>query len=262
MRMIRSQAGVESHSHWFTESTLAESCRSGECLICSNLIHSERQAIHSFLWEGMMSPRARTDFLKGGGFCGRHFWIAKRIEEDEWPSGGIGVALLCENVVADTIENLPSSKELNRPRPMGPFREKPRVDVPSSGSGCIFCHDWSAREESLVEVLEFLKRKPTWSEKVERSPLCVRHTLMALQIWKQPADKLQLRATLEEHLRQLQTDLKEFIRKHDWNYRAEPLGRERDAVSRAIQGLTGLARQFPTQKNGAEGGGNNGTRRR
>lgn len=261
MRTTSSQGECENHSQWFTESSLAESCRFGECLICSNLARSERQAIRSFLWEGMMSPQARAAFLEGGGFCARHFWMAKRIEEDEWPSGGVGVAILCESLVAHVIAKLPSEKDLSRRPPMGPFRQKPAISVPPAGSGCIFCRDRNRGEESLVEILEYLRRKPDWSAKLQQSPLCVHHALMAFRIWKDPADKLQLRAALEEHFRQLQADLKEFIRKHDWNHRDEPLGREKDAVLWTIQSLTGLARQFPVQKSGAEGGGDNGNRK-
>ena len=262
MHITSSQGEFESRSHWFTESSLAESLRFEECLICSNLVHSERQAIHSFLWEGMMSPRAREAFLKGGGFCPRHFWIAKRIEDDTWPSGGVGVAILCENLVASAIEELPPEANLKRAAPKGPFQHKTAVNVLPTGSGCIFCKDWTMREESLLDLLEFLRHKPEWSERLERSPLCVHHARMALQIWRGPEDKLQLCAALGEHLHQLRADLKEFIRKRDWNHREEPPGREKGAVLRAIQVLAGLARQFPAQKTGAEGGGNDGTRER
>ncbi len=262
MRIEGSQAEFDSRSHWFTESSLAESSRIGECLVCSNLTHCERQAILSFLWEGMMSPRGRNAFLKGNGFCARHFWIAKRIEEDEWPARGLGVAILCENLVTIAIEELPSTRDLSRRSALGPFRHKPTVDVRGGGWGCVFCHDWYMREESLIDILQYLKHKPTWPEKITRSPLCVRHSRMALRVWKETVDKLQLRAELAERLRQLQTDLKEFIRKRDWNCRNEPVGREQDAVFRAIRFLIGPARQFPIQKANAEGRRNDGPRNR
>ncbi len=262
MRIASSQAEFESHSHWFTESSLEQSLLPGECLVCSNLIHSERHAIHSFLWEGMMSSQVRTAFLKGGGFCARHFWIAKRIEQDDWPAGGIGIAILCENLVDNAIAQLPREAEVSRREPMNPFRRKHGADVPPSGSGCIFCHDWIDREDSLIETLEYLKNKPTWAERLDRAPLCAHHALVALHIWRNPEDKLQLRAALVARLQQLQADLREFIRKHDWNHRDEPLGQEKDAVPRAIQILTGPQRQFPVPKTGAEGGRSNGTRDR
>jgi len=259
---IEAQAEFDSHSHWFTESSLAQSSRVGECLVCSNLTHCERQAILSFLGEGMMSPRSRSAFLKGNGFCARHFWMAKGIEENEWPARALGAAILCENLVTIAIEKLPSTKDLSRRPALGPFRHKPTVNVRRGGWGCVFCQEWDKREESLIEILQYLKHKPAWSEKIARSPLCVRHGLMALQVWKNPSDKLQLREELGEQLRQLQADLKEFIRKRDWNYRNELVGREQDAVFRAIQFLIGPARQFPVQKAGAEGRRNNGTRNR
>ena len=254
-------ARFESHSHWFTETSLEDSLHLGECLICSNLLFSERRAIHSFLWEGMMSPRLRSAFLEGGGFCARHFWMAKRIEDDGWRSGGVGVAILCENLARSAIENLASETHSNRPAALRWFRRKRSLSLPLPVQGCIFCRDSMARQESLVEILEFLKDKSAWSERLARSPLCMRHGLMALQIWTKPQSKSQLRAALEEYLKQLEADLEEFIRKHDWNHRDEPLGREKDSVLRAIEFLTGLATQFPFQRVAAEGGGENGSRR-
>lgn len=262
MRTANPKAEFESHPHWFTESSLKESIRSGECLVCSNLVHSERRAIHSFLWEGMMSPRVRSEFLKGGGFCVRHFWMAKRIEDEGWRAGGIGVAILCENLVGQTASQLPSEADLGRRKAMGRFRYKRDFGVPPSGSGCIFCHDWIKREESLIETLEYLKNRREWSKALEQSPLCVHHVLVAFHLWREPADKLQLRAAFVARLRELQADLKEFIRKHDWNHREEPMGREKSSVQRAIQVLTGLLTQFPFQGTFAEEGGNNGTRDR
>ena len=256
------QAEFESRPHWFTEMSLADSLRHGECLICSNLVHMERRSIRSFLWEGMMSPHVREKFLEGGGFCARHFWIAKRIEEECWPAGGIGVAILCENLVAKAIAELPAETDLNRSEPLGPFRRKKDVHLPAPGSGCMFCLDWIELEESLIATLEYFKNKPVWSEKLEQSPLCVHHSRSALRIWNESENKRQILSALATRLRELQADLNEFIRKHDWNYRHEPLGRERDGVKRTIHVLTGLERQFPLQRTGVEGGKTNGTRER
>jgi Family of unknown function (DUF6062) len=260
--MASQQAEFEDRSHWFTEMSLADSLRAGECLVCSNLLHSERRAIHSFLWEGMMSSHVREEFLKGGGFCSRHFWLAKRIEEECWPAGGIGVAILCENLIARAVAELPREANSCRPEPLNPFRRKREIHVAPAGSGCMVCRDLIEREESLLATLEHLSSKPIWSEKLEQSPLCVHHVLRALDIWKGFDEKRQSCGALETRLRELQADLNEFIRKHDWDRREEPLGRERDAVERAIQALSGLGGQFPSPKTGSEGGRNNGTRER
>jgi hypothetical protein len=260
VRTIGSHAEVDSHSRWSSESSLEESLRLGECLICSNLIDSERDAIRSFLWDGMASPDVRGQFLKGGGFCPRHFWIAKRVENEGWPSGGISVAVLCQDLIERLIANLPHDADLTRREAMGPFRLRRKVQFPQLGSECIFCRDRIEREQSLLDDLQYLKNKASWSERVVQSPLCVHHALMALQIWRDPADKLDLCSPLRARLQGIQADLKEFIRKHDWKHRDEPPGREKDAALRAMQILTGQQRQFPLQKTDWEGGGDNGTR--
>jgi len=262
VRIGDQQAEFESHSHWFTENSLEESLRPGECLVCSNLVQSERRGIHSFLWEGMMSPHVRSQFLRGGGFCPRHFWVAKRIEDDCWPAGGIGVAILCENLIEQAIAELPSETEFGRSEPIGLFQRKRNPSVPAPGFGCIFCRDALEQEQSLVETLQYLKNKSAWSGRLEASPLCEHHALLALHIWRNPDDKRLLRASLERRLTELRGDLNEFIRKHDWNHREEPMGREKDAVQRAIEIMTGLLRHFPFQRIGAEGGENHGTRER
>ena len=122
-------AESDSRPYWLTESSLEESLRPGECLVCSNLAHSERHSIHSFLWEGMMSSHARSAFLEGGGFCARHFWIAKRVEDECWPAGGIGLAILCENLIERAIGNLPHRGDLCRPEAKGPFQRLSLIHI-------------------------------------------------------------------------------------------------------------------------------------
>lgn len=260
--MARQPTELENLPHWFTEMSLADSLRLGECLVCSNLVHSERRSIRSFLWEGMMSSDVRTQFLEGGGFCSRHFWIAKDIERECWAAGGIGIAILCENLVARAMAELSREPFSVRAEALNPFHRRKDVHLLPPGSGCIFCRDWIEREESLIATLESLKCKTTWSEKLKESPLCAHHMHVALGIWKGSEDKQELREAFEARLRDLQLDLNEYIRKHDWNQRDEPLGRERDVLERAIRVLTGLERQFPPYKTGSEEGGTNGTRKR
>ncbi len=244
-------------SHWFTERSLKESFREGECLICSNLAHAGRHAIFSFLWEGMMSPMVRDQFVESGGFCAGRFW-----EEGCWPAGGIGVAILCENLISRALGALPDAKDFEGRKRGGLFPRKTASFLAPPTLDCMFCRDLAEREESLLETLELLKRKELWKEKLDRSPLCLHHTMLAPNHWESPDCRQLLRSDAEARFRQLRADLNEFIRKHDWNHREEPLGREREAVERAIQLLTGLERQFPQPRKRPEGGNDNGNRRR
>ncbi|MFZ0637377.1 MAG: DUF6062 family protein [Candidatus Acidiferrales bacterium] len=126
----------------------------------------------------------------------------------------------------------------------------------------MFCDDEAKREASLVETLEDLRLNPKWSETLKEAPLCLHHGLLALRLWKRPLSRQEIRKELDALLQQLQLDLKEFIRKHDWNHRDESLGPEKDAVPRAIRTLTGLQRQFPSHEPNVNGGKQNGARKR
>jgi hypothetical protein len=236
-------------ANWFTQSSLRQSFRRGECLICSNVIASERRSIHSFLYEGMMSPGVRKHFLKGGGFCPRHFWIAKRIEEECWRAGGIGVAILCENLMGQIPSELPAPGSPDRKRVWrGVRRGEPLDGLRLPGFACGYCQENEDRERSLLPELERLLDQQEWSAMLQDAPLCLRHAWLASRLWQRAEARGWLCSRFQDLRKQLANDLQEFIRKHDWQHRDEPLGRERDAVPRAIRFLVGLERQFPGGK--------------
>ncbi len=90
---------------WFASSGLKEALAKGGCPVCQAVKTSVRRYLFSFLYEGMMSGAARGEFLRGGGFCSRHFWEAKGIEEECWAEG-FGVAILCENLLDESLKDL------------------------------------------------------------------------------------------------------------------------------------------------------------
>jgi hypothetical protein len=206
---------------------------------------AELQAIHSFLYEGMMSPGSRERFLEGGGFCRRHFWVAKQIEDSCWPAGGIGLAILCENLVSQAVKEsadvlMQDQRSMLRPLP----RRQQRGANHLPGHACIFCQCNAQRELSLVSELEALVEEPEWMKILQAAPLCFRHALFSLRNWKSHQNRGWLLEQLKSQQVQLATDLREFIRKHDYQCRNEPRGREENSVSRAIGFLVGLERQL------------------
>jgi len=223
---------------WFTRSALNKAFALGGCAICASVRAFERKGIHSFLYEGMMFPSVRQKFLDGGGFCLRHFWMAKEIEEVTWPRGGIAMAILCEDLTRQANAGLaivaavePNSRTtLLRRRAARPF-------VP--GHSCMFCQDNADKETFLAEVLEELVEEPEFAKPLERNGLCVRHGQLALQVWKDHAKRDELFAQLKAQVTELSADLREFIRKYDYQYRDEPRGREQDSVPRAIRLFVG-----------------------
>lgn len=228
----------DSPALWFTRGAFEKAFALGGCAICTAVHAAERKGIHSFLYEGMMFPGVRQQFLDGGGFCLRHFWMAKEIEDQSWATGGIGMAILCEGLarlseagLMDIAPVEPNSRStLLKRRDPHPF---------SPGHDCIFCQDNRDKERFLAEVLEELADERKFAEPLSKHGLCVRHGQLARQLWKDPANRERLFSQLKTRTRELADDLREFIRKHDYQYRDEPAGREHDSVSRAIRSFVG-----------------------
>jgi hypothetical protein len=140
---------------WATQTTLSKAFALGGCGICNAVRAAERKGIHSFLYEGMMFPFVRQQFLDGGGFCLRHFWIAKEIEDETWPTGGFGMAILCEGLthLAGAGLSEVAALEPNARRTLLRRREA-HMFLP--GHDCMFCKDNRKKEQFLAEVLENL----------------------------------------------------------------------------------------------------------
>jgi hypothetical protein len=232
-------------TNWFKQSSLRRSFSPGKCLVCSNLIATERRAIRSFLYEGMMSPEPRAIFLRSGGFCLRHFWIAKRIEEECWPTGGIGVAILCENLLDEFSSASLFAGQKGRRSRSSRFSRRKESEMRLPSFACTFCRDNREREHALLEELEDLVTKGEWSKLLTDAPFCLGHSWLALRFWQGD----EARAWIEKYFRtrrdQLAADVKEYIRKRDRQYRDEPPGSEQGAVPHAIEFLVGLVDQFP-----------------
>ena len=215
----------------------------GECLVCHASMRATRRYIHSFLYEGMMSSIARQDFLDGGGFCREHFWQAKRIEEECW-ADGFGVAILCENLL-DTfvkdLEKLAQNRTGLRTRLLKVRRSaKKRETRFLPGIECIACEMARSTEEHYLATLEELLDASDFCERFKRSTgLCIGHIHAALERWTSETAVEIVRRVATNHIRQLINELREFQRKHDYQYKHEPRGSEWSSPERAISFLAG-----------------------
>lgn len=235
---IKKQPGV-GQSLWFTRNTFDKAFALGGCAICNAVHAAERKGIHSFLHEGMMFPSVRKKFLDGGGFCLHHFWLAKAIEEYAWQTGGFGIAILCDDLARLAGSGLANANG-TEPHPRSSLLRR-REKTPSlPGHDCMFCQDNREKELFLAEVLEELVDEEEFHKPLAKHGLCIRHGELCLRIWKNSRKRNELFSQLEAQLSNLADDLREFIRKRDYQYRNEPPGREQDSVLRAMQFFVGL----------------------
>ena len=223
---------------WATQTALSKAFALGGCGICNAVRAAARKGIHSFLYEGMMFPFVRQKFLDGGGFCLRHFWMAKEIEDETWPTGGFGMAILCENLTHFADTGLSEAAAVDpSARPTVRKRREPHVFLP--GHDCMFCQDNREKEQFFAEVLENLVDEAEFQKPLATHGLCIRHGELALQIWKDREKRKELFDQLRARVSELAADLREFIRKRDYQYRSEPPGREQDSLLRAVRFFVG-----------------------
>lgn len=227
----------------FAKGDLLEGLLRGECPVCHATQKAERKYIQSFLYEGMMSPIARQDFLDGGGFCREHFWLAKAIEEECW-ANGFGVAILCENLLEVSLRDL----EKMRPPKIGlktslarirkATRDQERQRVPEDG--CIACNSSSNSEQHYLSALEEWLQDEDFAERFNQSTgLCLLHIRAAREQWASESGIEIVRDAAKKRAQVLLRELREFQRKHDYRFKLEPHGPEWTSPERSIDFLVG-----------------------
>lgn len=145
---------------------------------------------------------------------------------------GFGMAILCE----DVLRKAQAAVERIQPSKNGRRRGSKTFEP---GSACIFCSEKRQKEQALVEVLEELSEEDEFAAPLKAGRLCLEHVQLALNTWKDSAKHEWLNAALRERSETLAADLQEFIRKHDYQFRDEPKGREQDSVRRSAEFLFG-----------------------
>jgi hypothetical protein len=231
----------------FSVQALEKALSSEGCLICAALVWFEWKSVHSFLYEGMMFPHVRRQFLDRGGFCAFHFEIAKQIERESWQAGGIGMAILCEDLIKrgmlaiTKIANGADDKRLRQQQNSG------AVELRSPGALCMFCADKKEKERALLGVLEEVHGELKFRVALENPGLCLRHGQLAVAAWKQRAARDWIAEIMQNRMQELADDLEEYVRKHDHQRRAEAPGREHDSVERAQELILGTRMRMGNQ---------------
>ncbi len=227
----------------FAKGDFLEGLSRGECPICHATKKATRKYIHSFLYEGMMSPIARQDFLEGGGFCHEHFWQAEAIEQECW-ADGFGVAILCENLLETFLKDLEkvAQSRIGFKANLAKIRRTVREQDSRQfqGDGCIACKSSRGSEQHYLAALEEWLDDSDFNERFHQSTgLCLFHLRAARQRWASEQALETVSRVAKKLTGHLLKELREFQRKHDYRFKHEPRGAEWTSPERSIAFLVG-----------------------
>ncbi|HBY98918.1 MAG TPA: hypothetical protein DEP84_34055, partial [Chloroflexi bacterium] len=214
------------------------------CPVCRLCQQSEARRLFFILWEGVMDREFRRVFLASEGLCLEHAWRLQTLEASEWHSG-LGTGTLYESLLEAVRRMLAEQSEQTAPaaspwwHPARWLRRAPAPALPPPEQ-CPVCRSRQRSEQSYTSTLAKLLEQPAWREAYRASDgLCLPHLRQTLPHTARETRQWLLAET-ETKLHIVHHDLKEYLRKHSWQYHAEPMSQaEQRSWIRAVAVLRG-----------------------
>jgi len=174
------------------------------CPVCRLRSRDEARYISSFLWEFVNDPGIRVHLVNALGFCREHAWLRwLRLNSASHPHVAFPAGL-----------------------------------VPSEG--CRVCQIGRKTEQTLEWLVKHCAEEEFRGWYRASDGLCLPHLRGAHEIAESQKTRVFLIDTAEEKLGTLAGQLREYLRKHNWDYRDEPkLSEEQSSWIRAVEFFVG-----------------------
>ncbi len=225
---------------------LKEALAKRGCPVCRLEFRAADSAIDSLLWESVNDVETRHRLNAARGFCRTH---AEQLVRN---GAALGVSIMMRDVVHTVAEILAAGEF--QPSPGLAVRKKlpgfnhggsPATDVLvktlSPQAECPICTAQHAAGTRYLQTLtENFTGADSLADEYRRSDgLCLPHFRRALG-FVTDAETFRALAEAQLHIwRQLTDQLDEFIRKNDYRFQREKMGREGDAWQRALAAISG-----------------------
>lgn len=223
---------------------LRDACAEEGCPVCTLLVRFSGRTMDHFMYERVTDPGCREELLASRGFCNWHAWMLPKIHHS-----ASGTAVIHEHLLKDalgTIEGLRRSHIVQfrwrriLSRVAGIDWGQSAATSVKKKSPCPVCTGARISDQiylkSCVEFIADLEFK----QSLERSSgLCLPHLYLALTVEPNHPNLPELLKLQAAKIEKLRTELLEFVRKHDYRFREEPVGGEGSAWLRSIELLAG-----------------------
>jgi hypothetical protein len=239
-----------------TLSHLKDSLQASGCPICRMAHRAAEQSMAAFLWENVNDPQVRQTIFASYGFCPQHtqLFVAKELLES---ATVLGVNILYEHLGRSVAHEVNALKH-TKPGLGGWLRSlfgsfgkgklsASRAPVLPPHALCPVCiSSHQAALNALSDLFEEIERgTPDIQDSYLASDgLCLEHLRQGIQAYSRPhpgAADFILEDTVTRLTRQ-SGQMKEYIRKNNWEYRDEKLTQaESEAWRKTLTFFTGYS---------------------
>lgn len=210
------------------------------CPVCSLNDRDERRYVDATLYDQVTNVRWRGKIRAARGFCAAH--TTRILDEGR---SALGVALIADDLLK-TLQELLGAGTQEPPSAWG--RLLGGVASGSRGLAgrlrraepCPLCaHLTQQTPVHLRSLLQDLETDEGRRAYATSTGLCLPHLVQTLESGEPAGGLPPLIERQKEVWRSLESELGEFIRKSDYQFRGEPIGEEGDAWRRAFRLLAG-----------------------
>jgi len=240
------------------------------CPICQLGKREVNNYLDITLYESVTDPDICDQWRASLGYCNTHAWLLPTVGKEgeklkfshtqnetlqkqlgPGKKHYLGIALIYHDILEIVKHTLPQ-ESYSRPRSIflrlvqALFKRKKPLKAHEyrflSQQRCPAC---VLRDETETNALKILLE--ALAEKDERMQdalktsdgLCFPHLKRAFTLTQNKTASEKLMAITQEKIAEIQGELSEFIRKHDYRFQHEPIGKERESWKRAIHFIVG-----------------------
>jgi len=201
------------------------------CPVCFVIKKYAQKFMDDFLYESVNDPGLRKEIKESVGFCNRHAWQFHKFGD------GFGLGIVYEDLMRLITKRLEvvdgSSVSLKA------ILKQLDKDEQAKKS-CIVCKDEKDVEGRYISVFLENFDDPELRFSYKNSfGLCLRHLNLAIKNNKNKKLTNEFIAIEAAKFNSLIAEVKEFLRKHDYRFSKEKIGKEGDSWIRAIEKMIG-----------------------
>jgi Family of unknown function (DUF6062) len=203
------------------------------CAVCTLVQRAGARYIEGAFNESMLDPVIRHKLVASLGFCYEHTWLSINLKL----SDALGHAILYLDLIKATMEHVKENEK------DGSGKLVSALDAEADCPACLI--EQATLERVIDSLVTALRDEDFVREYKQSGGLCFPH-LQKLLPYMDSNQQAKILSHQWECMESLKDELAEFIRKSDYRFRDDVIGREGDSYKRAADMVNGKRR--PTEK--------------